>query len=225
MDLKAELEIFEDYLAPTLDTYEQAIYMYVFRHSRLQGNAETTIGFKSARRKIAFGIGESGTPMSEGTCYKKLRSLESKGLLEIVGTERGGTRIRLHLPSDIRGPVTRCQEVAVDLEDMDFFDVPENRLAILGRENQKCFYCRSALNSSNHVIEHVVSRPKGNNSYRNVVAACLSCNNRKGNVPADEFLRGLYREGYLSSPEFESRVAALQLLRTGELKPALNHRP
>lgn len=223
MDLKAELEIFEDYLAPKLDTYEQAIYMYVFRHSRLQGDAETTIGFKSARRKIAFGIGESGTPMSEGTCYKKLRSLESKGLLKIVGTERGGSRIRLHLPSEARGAVTPTQEITLDLEDMDFFAVPENRLAILGREQHKCFYCMSAVNSSNHVMEHVVSRPDGNNSYRNVVAACLSCNNRKGNSLADEFLRGLYREGYLSSSEFESRLTALQLLRAGELKPTLNH--
>jgi len=107
MDLKAELEIFEDYLVPKLDTYEQAIYIYVLRHSRMQGKAETTI----------------------------------------------------------------------------------------------------------------------DNSYRNVVAACLSYNNRKGNSLADEFLRGLYRSGYLSSPEFESRLSALELLRAGELKPALNHRP
>ncbi len=225
MDLKAELEIFEDHLAPKLDTYEQAIYTYVLRHSRMQGNGETTIGFKSARRKIAFGIGESGTPMSEGTCYKKLRSLESKGLLEIVGTERAGTRIRLHLPSEALGPVAAIQETVLDLEEIDFFAHPENRLAILGRENQKCFYCLSALNSSNYVIEHVVSRPEGNNSYRNVVAACLSCNNRKGTLLADEFLRGLYRAGYLSSPEFELRLSTLELLRAGGLKPTLNHHP
>ncbi len=52
----------------------------------------------------------------------------------------------------------------LDLEEMDFFAVPENRLAILRRESYKCFYCLSTLNTSNHVIEHVLSRPEGNNT-------------------------------------------------------------
>ena len=43
-------------------------------------------------------------------------------------------------------------------------------------------------------------------AYRNVAAACLSCNNRKGDLPAEEFLRSLYREGILSAQEFEARV-------------------
>ena len=55
--------------------------------------------------------------------------------------------------------------------------------------------------------------------YRNVVAACLSCNNRKGEVPAEEFLRTLYRESVLSAQDFEARIAALQALREGRLQP------
>ena len=43
MDLKIVLEEFEDYLAPTLDTYEQAVYLYIFRHGRLQGKTEAAI--------------------------------------------------------------------------------------------------------------------------------------------------------------------------------------
>ncbi|MDT7809544.1 MAG: hypothetical protein QOJ70_3357 [Acidobacteriota bacterium] len=223
MDVKAEIEIFQDYLAPKLDTYEQAVYLYIFRHSRLQDKEEITIGFKSARRNLAFGIGENGKPMSESTCYKKLRSLELKGFLKMLGTERSGTKIRLHLPSEIRGPiVSEAGKLVIDIEEMDFFIVPENRLAILRRESYKCFYCLSVLSTSNHVIEHVLSRPEGNNTYRNLVAACLSCNNRKGNRLVDEFLRGLYREGYLSDEEFENRLSDLQLLKSGELKPILN---
>ena len=57
MDVKAIIEQFQDYPAPRLDTYEQALYLYIFRHSRLLGNAEVTIGFKSSRLKMAFGIG------------------------------------------------------------------------------------------------------------------------------------------------------------------------
>lgn len=40
---------FQDFLAPKLDTYEQAIYLYIFRHSRMLGKPEVVIGFKSAR--------------------------------------------------------------------------------------------------------------------------------------------------------------------------------
>lgn len=75
MDAKQILEQFHDYLAPKLDTYEQAIYLYVLRHSRLQGLDEVVVGFKSARRRIVLGIGEKGKPMAERTCYDKLRSL------------------------------------------------------------------------------------------------------------------------------------------------------
>lgn len=178
MDVKTVFEEFQDYLAPKLDTYEQAIYLYILRHSRFQGKAETTIGFRSALRKMAFGVGEKGKPMAQRTCYEKLKSLESKGCLKIVGTERDGTKIRLNLPSEIQGLIPPKQiAAALDLEEMDFFTVQANRLLILQREGHKCFYCLRALNSSNHVIEHVMSRPEGSNTYRNVVAACRNCNN------------------------------------------------
>ena len=165
MDVKLVIEEFQDYLAPKLDTYEQAIYLYILRHSRLQGKAETTIGFKSARRKMAFGVGAKGKPMSENTCYEKLRSLESKGCLQIVGTETDGSRIRLSLPSEIQGLISPKQVAAVvSLEEMDFFNIPANRLLILQREDNNCFYCLRALTSSNYVIEHVTSRPNGSNN-------------------------------------------------------------
>jgi hypothetical protein len=145
MDVKAEIETFQDYLAPKLDAYEQAIYLYIFRHSRLQGKEEVTIGFHSARRKIAFGKGESRTPMSQRTCYEKLRSLESKGFLKVLGTEHGGTKIRLLIPSEIWSLVVPQKVNPITLEEMDFFAVPENRLAILRREtiNVSIVYRRS----------------------------------------------------------------------------------
>ena len=60
MDIQQFFIEFQDFLAPKLDTYEQAIYLYVFRHSRLIGLDEVCIGFKSARRKIALGAGAKG---------------------------------------------------------------------------------------------------------------------------------------------------------------------
>ena len=222
MDVRLFLGEFHDYLAPKLDTYEQAIYLYVFRHSRLIGKDEVTIGFKSARYQIALGIGEKGKPMSDTVCYRKLRSLESKGYINLLGSETGGTRVRLKLPSEIDSLIPPNYEAALlSIEEMNFFAVPENRALILKREESKCFYCFQKLDSANHVIEHVVSRPEGDDSYKNVVAACRACNNRKGSTDAKDFLRALYRDGFLKSEEFEERLSALVALREGRLKPTL----
>ncbi len=222
MDVAGFLIDFQDYLAPRLDTYEQAIYLYIFRHSRLKGLDEVVLGFKSARTRIATGVGEKGKPMAEHTCYEKLKSLQAKGCLEIVTVERGGSRIRLRLPSEISGVISSQETLPPpNLDDMDFFTIAENRELILIRENHKCFYCLQALTPDNYVIEHVMSRPNGNNGYRNVVAACRQCNNRKNDSEAEDFLRVLYREGFLSSDEFQERLSHLQRLRAGELRPAI----
>jgi hypothetical protein len=71
------------------------------------------------------------------------------------------------------------------------------------------------------VIEHVQSRPEGNNSYRNVVAACRECNNRKNDSSVEDWLRTLYREEFLGPMEFEERLSHLQQLRAGLLKPEI----
>ncbi len=213
---------FQDHLAPRLDVYEQAIYLYVLRHTLIEGKREETIGFKSARKKLAFGIGKAGTAPSEHIVYEKLRTLESKGCIKVIGSERLGTRVQIVLPSEIPNLVPVATATAqVALEDLDFFAAPENRKLILEREEWHCFYCLAKLDENNHVIEHVVSRPEGDNSYRNVVGACRRCNNRKGDLSAEDFLRSLYRDGILSGDEFSVRLSLLGQLLAGELKPPL----
>ena len=223
MDIHQFIAEFQDHLAPKLDTYEQAIYLYIFRHSRLIDLDEVTIGFKSARSRMACGIGEHGKPMSENTAYIKLRSLETKGALSILRTEHTGRLIRLHLPNEIPGLIPSPEEAAkIDVEAMDFFEIPENRLLILKRENYRCFYTLEKLDEKNFVIDHIVSRPDGDNSYRNLVAASREANNRKGSTVADDFLRRLFRDGFLSAAEMEERLLQLKRLKAGELKPPLN---
>ncbi len=219
-----------DHLAPRLDAAELALYLYCIRHSHLQGKSELTVGLGSAVHRLPLGIGNPGHPMCEQTAMRKLRSLVSKGCVEILEVHRRGHRLRVALPADIPGVIPPpAQEPPPSLETMDFFEDPacpehirsERRLAILARENYQCFYCRRAMDSTNFLIEHVVSRPAGNNSYSNLVAACHACNTRKSNSPADEFLRQLYREGFLTQDDFSARISALQALKRGLLKPAV----
>ena len=106
-----------------------------------------------------------------------------------------------------------------DIESEDFFAL-ENRSRILEREGNRCFYCIRKLSPENYVIEHVLSRPVGDNGYRNVVASCRHCNNRKGSSVADDWLRTLYREGFLDAAAFQDRFSHLEQLRAGQLRPA-----
>jgi hypothetical protein len=213
---------FQDHMAPKLDVYEQAIYLYLLRHTHVEGQSETVVGFKSARKRLAFGVGKAGTPPSERIVYDKLRGLEQKGFVRVLSSENTGTRVAVLLPSQIEGLIPiATSTLALDLEDQDFFAVPENRKLILEREGWKCFYCLAKLDENNHVVEHVVSRPEGSNSYRNVVAACRRCNNRKSATLAADFLRTLYRDGVLSGDELPIRLALLERLAGGEYKPHL----
>lgn len=223
MDCQSFIEQFQDYLAPRLDTYEQALYLYIFRHSRFIDADDVVIGFKSARTRMACGIGEKGKPMSETSAYKKLQSLKEKGCLEIITSERLGSRIRLNLPDEIPGliPATPIQNPMQTIEEMDFFTVTEHRTLILEREDHQCFYCLCKLTAENYVIEHVISRPEGNNSYRNVVAACRKCNNRKDNTSAEHYMRILYRESFLSAEDLQNRIEKIVMLKNGEFKPPL----
>jgi 5-methylcytosine-specific restriction endonuclease McrA len=140
----------------------------------------------------------------------------------VVRTNHAGKLIRLFLPSEIQGIIPPpVQEREVEIETMDFFDDPANRLLLLKRENYKCFYTLQKLDKDNFIVEHVVSRPAGNNSYRNCVAAAREANNKKGATSAEDYLRRLFRENYLSESEFQDRLRALDQLKQGLLKPPL----
>lgn len=133
MDFQEFFIQFQDHLAPKLDTYEQAIYLYIFRHSRLLGQVDVTIGFKSARSRMATGIGENGKPMSEGTAYVKLASLQAKGCITSIRTNHTGRVLRLHLPSEIPGVIPEpVLEAKQDLEAMDFFTTLKTGLCSYG---------------------------------------------------------------------------------------------
>jgi hypothetical protein len=211
---------YQDHAAPMLDVYEQAVYLYIARHTILAGASEAVIGFKSARKRMAFGVGQAGTPPSEGVIYAKLKGLVSKGFVEILASERSGTRVRLFTPFEIPGVVQSPAEISVlTLEEADFFEDPAHRKLILERDRYKCFYCLKGLDENNYVIEHVISRPAGGNSYKNLVASCRTCNNRKGATRADDYLRLLYRDGLLEQDEFLERQRHLEYLSRGDLKP------
>lgn len=60
---------------------------------------------------------------------------------------------------------------------------PVSRKAVLRRDSHRCAYCDSFANTIDHV--HPRSRG-GRDSWENLVACCLSCNNVKGDRTPEE---------------------------------------
>ena len=112
------------------------------------------------------------------------------------------------------------QPSAVDLEKADFLQSAALREAIHEREGGVCFYCMRRLKRMTRCLDHVVPMVMmGDNSYRNLVSCCMECNTKKGKRRAEDFLRGVYREGRLSAGELSGRLRAVVALASGKLRP------
>ncbi len=209
---------------PQLETTEQAIYLYVVRHSWLESKENVLVSISNAAKSNAFGIGSKGGTMGISATRTKVYSLEKKGFIQIVDSTHTGLRIKPILPwenPNIKRELETA-ELETPLEELDFYSDPLLRRAIRERENNRCFYSFQKITDENFVIDHVVSRPEGNNSYMNLVATTKSMNNKKNDMNADDFIRSLYRDGLLSEAELKERLQALEQLTNGELKPKIN---
>lgn len=61
--------------------------------------------------------------------------------------------------------------------------IPLNRKAVFTRDRHRCQYCGAGAEN----LDHVVPRSRGgDHTWENVVAACRSCNTRKGDRTPDE---------------------------------------
>jgi 5-methylcytosine-specific restriction endonuclease McrA len=61
--------------------------------------------------------------------------------------------------------------------------VPVSRRGVLRRDAHRCGYCGSSANT----IDHILPRSRGGkDSWENLIACCLSCNNSKGDKTPQE---------------------------------------
>lgn len=70
--------------------------------------------------------------------------------------------------------------------------IPLTRRTILARDQYKCQYCGAQPPKAQLTLDHVVPRSRGGqHSWENVVAACIPCNQRKGDRRPEESGMGL----------------------------------
>jgi len=220
-DLAEILIEIQDKLVPLLDSYEQAIYHYLFRHTYLAGKEQTLFSTRTA--EIGFGSGDRTKPPSWKTRSDRLKTLEQKGCVKIIERSNKGMLVEIILPSQM--PFLHQVEAPpseINIEELDFYKDRRLLQSILERESFKCFYTGRKISVDNCYLDHVTPQAKGgNNSYRNIVAACFDANSMKNDKDADDFIRLLYREELITLVEFNSLKSKLVALRDGELAPSL----
>ncbi len=207
----------EDVLIPGLglSAYDRAIYYHLLRHTRLKG-----------KESAMFAIGplSKATAISDIKVREVIRELHRKGCLRIEDRTRLGHLISVLLPTEIAGLARpAAQDESIDLLAINFFSNRRYLGAMLARENGACFYCLKKLSEENCELDHVCpQKDVADHSYKNIVVACHTCNKAKGDRAAEDFVRSLYRSGVLNEKELQLRVAAIELLRAGQLVPELS---
>jgi 5-methylcytosine-specific restriction endonuclease McrA/predicted transcriptional regulator len=224
--LNAELvcKQFEDTLAPRLrlNMTDRAVYYHLLRHSRLEGKSRLHFSKSWLARNLS---------LSQETVRLSLRRLVAAGALRLVQRSREGHIVEVRLPREVPAACPRAVPTyaaaaslrTANLQDIDFMRSPALRRAIHAREGGICFYCLRRMAPEMKCLDHVVPRSRhGSNSYRNLVSCCLDCNGRKGERPASDFLRLLYREGRLTGTELQRTLHSLKALASGKLRPSIS---
>src|ERR1700732_5513867 len=217
---------FEDVLAPRLGltVKERAVYCYLLRHSLVVGKLRLQFAVMAMARTLGLSI---------GAARHAVRRLDELGALRVLERSKSGHLAEMRLPEKIRA-IRRCKDGALEamgaageppastLESTDFLKSWTLRKSIHDRERGACFYCLRRTPGKVRCLDHVVPRVRfGRNSYRNLVSCCIECNTRKGDRPAPDFLRTLYRQGRLTPAELDTRLRALKDLAAGKLRPSL----
>lgn len=199
LELPALVAAIVDYLQPVLLPYEAVIYWYLFRQSIVGSGQQHT---RASVNKLKSGVVTSSrsaqtTQLSPGAVTDALRGLEQKGVIVKAGeTNREGTLYKICLPEEI--PI--CQErmrAMVQAEpkpiderrDLDFYNVAENRHKVFERDGYRCRYCDKQLTRFTATLDHIQPAAEGgDNSFDNLVTACLHCNSKRGSRPVMDAL-------------------------------------
>jgi len=212
---------FEDVLAPRLrlTVWDRAVYSYLLRHSLVVGKFRLHFAVMNVARDLG---------LSNGPVRQAVRRLDELGALRLLERTKAGHLVEMCLPEQIRalrpgknGASGAAEEPpASALEATDFLKTWALRKTIFDREAGACFYCLRRTPANVQCLDHVVPRARlGGNSYRNLVSCCMECNFHKGDHPAPDFLRTLYRKGRLTPTELDGRLSALKDLAAGKLRP------
>lgn len=187
-----------DFLMPLLSPYEVAFYWFMFRHAII---ASGTQHVRVSTRGMQQGVIRSAYTERGKIALQQVRdvlsSMESKGIIRKDGEpNREGTLYRVMIPEEIEECRALMQEhqkagtkVVIAENEVDYYNIRENRLQIYERDEYKCRYCGKQLTRFTATLDHIVPVVEGGeNTYENLITSCLSCNSQKNRRPVGDFL-------------------------------------
>ena len=185
-----------DFLFPLVTPYEASLYMHLLRHSVL-ADGRNTIRVSIRGLRTGYIKSSRSKQLSRTHLSKVLAGLEDVGALRKEGEpNKEGALYRLFLPAEI-GACEKLREakiadaaiITVEDEEVDYYNVRENRRKIYERDDYVCKYCGQQLTLMTSTLDHVVPVSEGgDNGKDNLVTACLSCNSRKNRKPVGDFM-------------------------------------
>lgn len=200
LELPVVIQEIVDDLQPLLSPYEAAFYWYAFRHSIANsGSPHVRLSGRALRRGLVKSP-RSEAPentISEGKVREIFRALENIGAIRKEGEpSRDGTLYRVLIPDEIEACRRfRAERKAVEPKPevvqtaIDCYNVRENRVKVFERDRYKCRYCEKQLTRFTATLDHVRAIAEGgDNSFDNLVTACLNCNSRKHHRLVGDFL-------------------------------------
>ncbi len=204
LELPLVIQEIVDDLQPLLTPYGAAFYWYMFRHSIAEnGNSLVRISTRGLRdgiiqsKKSINTDGNTDGKVSYKTVQEALAALESiSGIRKEGEPNREGTLYRILIPDEIEA----CRKFRADRlkmsakpeiseKDIDYYNVRENRIKVFERDSYKCHYCGKQLTRFTATLDHLKPiSAGGDNSFENLLTACLSCNSRKNRRAVSDFL-------------------------------------
>jgi hypothetical protein len=200
LELPVIIQQIVDDLQPLLTPYDAVFYWYLFRHSIAKdGSPHLRFSTRGLRTSVVKSS-RSHKPekaISLDKVQQSLRALETIGAIRKEGQpDRIGTLYRVLVPDEIEAcRKYRADRVAVepisevDPSEIDYYNVRENRVKVFERDSYQCRYCKKQLTRFSATLDHIKPVSKdGDNSFDNLITACLDCNSRKNKRLLSDFL-------------------------------------
>jgi HNH endonuclease len=197
LELPGIISSIVDFLHPLLTPYEIAVYWHLFNLSIVRTGEQYARASTRGMSAVAKSASGKADELSYGAIKKTIDALKEMDVLSVTGdTNREGTLYKVAIPDEIplcKELMSRKANNVVSLietkKDLDFYNVAENRKTIFERDGYKCHYCSKQLTRFSATLDHIQPVSKGgDNSFDNLITACLHCNAERGNKPVMDFI-------------------------------------
>lgn len=221
VDFIKEFDYATKYLSRFVKVRAFTMYLMLFKKAYFEeGKRVITVKLSELGKDF---LSDIGRPMSHDVIKRGLNDLlRLKVICKKSGKPGQINQYEVKLPTEIREvknlileEMKKKHNKKIIDNKIDYYTELERRLEILKRDKFRCLYCLKELDKDNFYIDHIKPRSIGGTNYKNnLVTCCKSCNSRKNNEKAIDFLLLNYRKGLLMQKEFEEQKHKVLKLQT-----------